>query len=244
MLRPPHGRTLALLHNRLPNAIRNPQKDVPFPERESCRTSEQSSADPTASAATNTDTLGPQVAKIQYGLKITFIFVAVLFVDALQRMIRIAQEGATAKMKQDMADARTETNYAARRFYAQRNLYLTGATLFLSLLLARVFYIILDFIQVQESYTALQAKTAKASGAAGENEELRNRIAELEAKERDFGKLGAEIADHAADMLSNGRFSCDTETLKKQASQQNAEYGRLADEHNKATGAVSDKKSD
>lgn len=29
-------------------------------------------------------------------------------------------------------------------------------------------------------------------------------------------------------------FSCDTETLKKQASQQNAEYGRLADEHNKA----------
>lgn len=113
-------------------------------------------------------------------------------------------------------------------------MYLTGATLFLSLLLARVFYIILDFIQVQESYTALQAKTAKASGAAGENEELRNRIAELEAKERDFGKLGAEIADQAADMLSNGRFSCDTETLKKQASQQNAEYGRLADEHNKA----------
>ncbi|OXG27931.1 endoplasmic reticulum protein [Cryptococcus neoformans Ze90-1] len=162
----------------------------------------------------------PVVAKIQYGLKITFIFVAVLFVDALQRMIRIAQEGATAKMKQDMADARTETNYAARRFYAQRNLYLTGATLFLSLLLARVFYIILDFIQVQESYTALQAKTAKASAAAGENEELRNRIAELEAKERDF------------------------ETLKKQASQQNAEYGRLADEHNKAAGAVSDKKAD
>lgn len=95
-------------------------------------------------------------------------------------------------------------NSAARRFYAQRNcssffhcvadctdrflVYLTGATLFLSLLLARVFYIILDFIQVQESYTALQAKTAKASGAAGENEELRNRIAELEAKERDFGK--------------------------------------------------------
>lgn len=56
---------------------------------------------------------------------------AVLFVDALQRMVRIAQEGevpfflnglevffskqlslagATAKMKQDMADARTETN--------------------------------------------------------------------------------------------------------------------------------------
>ncbi len=66
--------------------------------------------------------------------------------------------------------------------------YLTGATLFLSLLLARVFYIILDFIHVQESYSALQQKTAKASGAAGETEELRKRVRELEAKERDFGR--------------------------------------------------------
>lgn len=56
-------------------------------------------------------------------------------------------------------------------------------------------------------------------------------------------------------------FFCNLETLKKQASQQNAEYGRLADEHNKAVsyifkffygiwpdsfqaGAVSDKKAD
>jgi B-cell receptor-associated protein 31 len=37
-------------------------------------------------------------------------FVAVLFIDALQRMVRIAQEGAAAKAKQDMADVRTETN--------------------------------------------------------------------------------------------------------------------------------------
>lgn len=52
-------------------------------------------------------------------------FVAVLFVDALQRMVRIAQEGissrlpgrvqswctgAAAKSKQEMADVRTETN--------------------------------------------------------------------------------------------------------------------------------------
>ncbi|KAK8858726.1 hypothetical protein IAR55_002955 [Kwoniella newhampshirensis] len=169
----------------------------------------------------------PVVAKIQYGLKITFIFVAVLFVDALQRMVRIAQEGAAAKSKQDMADVRTETNYAARRFYAQRNLYLTGATLFLSLLLARVFYIILDFIHVQESYTALQAKVAKQSGASGENEELRNRIKELETQ------------------LKTGQSQDrDFETLKKQASQQNAEYNRLADEHNKATGNVSNKKAD
>jgi hypothetical protein len=32
----------------------------------------------------------------------------VLFVDALQRMVRIAQEGAKAKAQPDITDARTE----------------------------------------------------------------------------------------------------------------------------------------
>lgn len=74
-------------------------------------------------------------------------------------------------------------------------MYLTGATLFLSLILSRVFYIILDFIHVQENYTTLQAKVAKQSGASGESEELRKRIKELEvqlesnnAQQRDFGR--------------------------------------------------------
>ena len=73
-------------------------------------------------------------------------------------------------------------------------MYLTCATLFLSLILSRVFYIILDFIHVQENFTALQAKTAKQSGATGESAELRKKIRELEAQlsasqgqDRDFG---------------------------------------------------------
>ncbi|RSH87969.1 uncharacterized protein EHS24_000492 [Apiotrichum porosum] len=169
----------------------------------------------------------PIVAKIQYALKITFIFVAVLFIDALQRMVRIAQEGAAAKAKVEMADVRAETTYAARRFYAQRNLYLTGATLFLSLILSRVFYILLDFINVQEEYNTLQAKTAKGSGVVGENEELRKRVKELEGQVKTY---------QAADR--------DFETLKKQADQQASEYNRLADEHIKATGAFSNKKAD
>jgi B-cell receptor-associated protein 31 len=70
--------------------------------------------------------------------------------------------------------------------------------LFLSLLLARVFYIILDFIHVQESYSALQQKTATQSGASGESAELRKRIKELESelqvnggKDRDFGECSS-----------------------------------------------------
>ena len=39
---------------------------------------------------------------------------------------------------------------------AQRNVYLTGFTLFLSLVLTRVFAIILDLIETQTAYAALK----------------------------------------------------------------------------------------
>lgn len=60
-------------------------------------------------------------------------FVAILFVDAVQRMVKVMSEGETARDNRGVQDVRTETNYAARKFYSQRNMYLTGFTLFLSL---------------------------------------------------------------------------------------------------------------
>jgi len=119
------------------------------------------------------------------------------------------------------------THSSARKFYAQRNLYLTGGTLFLSLLLARVFHIVLDLITVQEDLNALKTKTAKGSLSSKQTADLQARVNELEAKLRT-----SESKDR------------DFTTLKKQAGQQATEYNRLADEHNKATGSVSDKKMD
>ncbi|KZW03133.1 B-cell receptor-associated 31-like protein [Exidia glandulosa HHB12029] len=171
------------------------------------------------------------VAKIAYGLKISFIFIAILFIDAIQRMWRIVAEGeASKKDGSPVHDVRTETNLAARKFYAQRNTYLTGFCLFLSLLLTRTFYILLDHLHTQEEYAKLKKQMATSSkekiangdgaGAAGGNDvvALKKRVAELEAKERDF------------------------ETLKKQSRQQAEEYDRLARELNKSTGGSVDKK--
>ncbi|KAH7928033.1 B-cell receptor-associated 31-like protein [Leucogyrophana mollusca] len=173
----------------------------------------------------------PIVAKIAYALKISFmqvVFVGILFVDAVQRMLRVTAESEMAKSgSQGMQDVRTETNIAARKFYAQRNTYLTGFCLFLSLVLTRVFYIILDLIHTQEEYAKLKKQTTSnsrgelASGdQAKQIEELKRKLAASEAKDRDF------------------------ETLKKQASQQAAEFDRLATKYNAANGPSSNKKSD
>ncbi|KAI0277827.1 B-cell receptor-associated protein 31-like-domain-containing protein [Russula aff. rugulosa BPL654] len=160
----------------------------------------------------------PIVAKVAYGLKISFISVAILFLDALQRMFRITTEVEAAKHSgQGMQDVRTETSFAARKFYAQRNVYLTGFCLFLSLVLTRTFYIIQDLMHVQDEFAKLKktADTSRANVAAGD-----------QAKEIE-------------------RLKKDLDALKAQAKSQATEYDRLADQYNKETGKpVSDKRKD
>jgi hypothetical protein len=112
-------------------------------------------------------------------------------------MMRITAEAEAAKSgdRAGMHNVQTETNFAARKFYAQRNTYLTGFTLFLSLVLTRTFYIVLDLIHAQEEYAKLKASIAgqsRADGAAGADTqktvaELQAKLKVLEAKDRDFG---------------------------------------------------------
>ncbi|KAG5729227.1 hypothetical protein E4T56_gene17163 [Termitomyces sp. T112] len=167
----------------------------------------------------------PIIAKVAYALKISFIFVGILFADALQRMFKITAESELAKSGQQgsYSDVRTETNIAARKFYAQRNTYLTGFTLFLSLVLTRTFYIILDLIYTQEQYAKLkESASSKSNGVSvdAEIEDLKKKLASEQSKTKDF------------------------ETLKKQAAQQAAEFDRLATKYNEATGNVSNKRVD
>ncbi|OBZ74931.1 Uncharacterized protein C9E9.04 [Grifola frondosa] len=170
----------------------------------------------------------PFVAKFAYGVKIAFIFVGILFVDAVQRMWRVTAEADIAKSNASgVQDVRSETNFAARKFYSQRNTYLTGFCLFLSLVLTRTFYILLDLVHTQEEYAKLKQEAAKSSRGqvaspdqSKQIEDLKKKLAASEAKARDY------------------------DIVKKQATQNAAEYDRLATEFNAKTGAVSDKRAD
>lgn len=97
----------------------------------------------------------------------------------------------------------------ARKFYSQRNMYLCGFTLFLSLILNRTYVMILDTLRLEEELKAFQGDpkakkgTLKDIGGAGEVGALKN---ELAAKDRDM------------------------ENLKKQVESMQKEYNRLGDE--------------
>ncbi|KAI9256452.1 B-cell receptor-associated protein 31-like-domain-containing protein [Phascolomyces articulosus] len=81
------------------------------------------------------------MAHVKYTLKIVFAFILVLFIDSVNRLKTIDEtlfqlgrdDNINSAAGAPVMDAQTDANYSARKFYAQRNMYLTGSTLFLTL---------------------------------------------------------------------------------------------------------------
>lgn len=85
----------------------------------------------------------------------------------------------------------------ARKFYSQRNMYLCGFTLFLSLILNRTYVMILDVLRLEEEVKSLKgdpksknSSGLKNAGGAGEVGALKK---ELEAKDRDMANLKKQV---------------------------------------------------
>ncbi|KAG1127716.1 hypothetical protein G6F42_006638 [Rhizopus arrhizus] len=168
----------------------------------------------------------PMMAKAMYALKIIFGFIFVLFIDTISRLSRIESE--VEGEKSHHHDYSYETSIKAKRFYAQRNLYLTGFTLFLSLILERTSALVLELLQREEELK--KAKTETAEVTKGQQ-----RLIDME----DDYKKKVDVLNVQIKELK--RQNLDFETLKKQASQQSVEYNRLADEHNKLERSLSGK---
>lgn len=85
----------------------------------------------------------------------------------------------------------------ARKFYSQRNMYLCGFTLFLSLILNRTYVMILDVLRLEEELKTLKGDpkakkgtSLKDIGGAGEVGALKE---ELAAKDRDMANLKKQV---------------------------------------------------
>jgi len=163
----------------------------------------------------------PLVAKLQYGMKITFIFILILFVDSVNRVYRVQIESAIAHKNTNAealgGSARMEVQ--ARKFYSQRNMYLCGFTLFLSLILNRTYVMILDVLRLEEEVKRLKGDPA-TGGAASK-------------KLADAGNAG-EIGALKKELAAKER---DIQNLKKQGDSFQREYNRLGDEKAGTDGA-------
>jgi B-cell receptor-associated protein 31 len=112
----------------------------------------------------------------------------------------------------------------ARKFYSQRNMYLCGFTLFLSLILNRTYTMILEVLRLEDKVKQYEGNT-KAGGkdsaklaSAGDAGEIGRLRKELEAKDRDL------------------------QTLKKQSEGLSREYSNLGDQVSKSSSDDTPKK--
>ncbi|KAL2845732.1 B-cell receptor-associated protein 31-like-domain-containing protein [Aspergillus pseudoustus] len=159
----------------------------------------------------------PIIAKLQYGLRITFIFILILFIDSVNRVYRVQLEVAAfgkegGNMGRAAALGTDRMEVQARKFYSQRNMYLCGFTLFLSLILNRTYTMILETLRLEDRIKLLEGdkqaggKDSARLAQAGDIGEIGRLKKELETKERDI------------------------ETLKKQCEGLTKEYHRLGDQ--------------
>ena len=143
----------------------------------------------------------PIIAKLQYGMKITFIFILILFIDSVNRVYRVQIELSgsddNGRGGNVAAGGIERMEVQARKFYSQRNMYLCGFTLFLSLILNRPYVMILDVLRLEEEVKTLKGDPAtkkgsslKDVGGAGEVGALKK---ELEAKDRDMANLKKQV---------------------------------------------------
>lgn len=112
----------------------------------------------------------------------------------------------------------------ARKFYSQRNMYLTGFTLFLSLILNRMYIMILDQLRLEDKL--LQYEGKEAGNVESEKLSPRYRADEI-------GKLKKELEKEKKDK----------DTLKKQAEGLQKEYEELSVKYNQMNPGSGYKKS-
>jgi len=159
----------------------------------------------------------PLVAKLQYGMKITFIFILILFIDSVNRVYRVQVELSLATKNTNGAGAAAlggseRMEVQARKFYSQRNMYLCGFTLFLSLILNRTYTMILDVLRLEEENKRMKGDPAvKGKSAAG---------LENAGNAGEIGRLKNEIEKRDRDIA----------TLKKQSQGLSNEYNKLGDQ--------------
>ncbi|KAG6034363.1 hypothetical protein E4U41_006578 [Claviceps citrina] len=147
------------------------------------------------------------VSKVMHWLRITFIFILILFIDSLNRVYRVQLEVIAASDTGSKGPAAVlgheRLEVQARKFYAQRNMYLCGFTLFLSLILNRIYHLMLDNMHLQDRVKAFESNKSYKEGKSSEVASLQKKLAQKET---------------------------DLQTLKKQSEQLHQSYQDLGDQ--------------
>ncbi|CAH2355250.1 endoplasmic reticulum transmembrane protein 3 [[Candida] railenensis] len=143
-----------------------------------------------------------QNEQFQIALKCVLGFILVLFIDSVNRVYTVTAElhstaGQQAALS-GMVNDRSEVQ--ARRFYAQRNMYLCGFTLFLTLILSRTYSLVAELIITKDKLDLVKGNSDLKTGAkGGDSAEIAELKKELAKKDEDLEILKEQASGLSSD---------------------------------------------
>lgn len=134
--------------------------------------------------------------QFQIAIKCVFGFVLVLFIDSVNRVYAVTSELHASSPAANSGHMQTTVNSVmndrsevqARRFYAQRNMYLCGFTLFLTLILTRTYSLVSELILTKDKLDNLKANNGELDGTS-DSDEVAQLKKQLARKDEDLETL-------------------------------------------------------
>jgi hypothetical protein len=137
-----------------------------------------------------------QNREVTIAIRCILVFVLVLFVDSVNRVQSVNDEligfseTQSGAVKQAFVSDRSEIQ--ARKFYAQRNLYLTGFTLFLTLIVSRTYGLVAELLQLKDD-------VRNTPDAVQSDEKVKELLQKLKEKDENMDILKKQAQSLRAD---------------------------------------------
>ncbi|KAF3992450.1 hypothetical protein FT663_00730 [Candidozyma haemuli var. vulneris] len=143
---------------------------------------------------------------VQIITKCIFGFVAVLFIDSVNRVYTVTYELSNAGGEHGMVD---RSEIRARKFYAQRNMYLCGFALFLTLLTTRAYSLVAELVFTKDKVDDYKKEHGEITPATGDSDEIVQLKKELASKDEELTNL-KEQAEGLSKDYTNASDLADT----------------------------------
>lgn len=105
-------------------------------------------------------------------MKCIFVFISIMFVDSVYRSQKVNNELAGLTNEFNAGTSRAEV--LSRKFYSQRNMYLCGFTLFLSLVLNRTYNLVFELLEIKETEKKLKSEGSKNTDSIDKKEKIKD----------------------------------------------------------------------
>ncbi|ODV79758.1 receptor-associated protein [Suhomyces tanzawaensis NRRL Y-17324] len=127
--------------------------------------------------------------QFQIAIKCILGFILVLFIDSVNRVYSVTSELRAASPSGHQTTVtgimNDRSEVQARRFYAQRNMYLCGFTLFLTLIITRTYSLVAELIATKDKLDAKKVESG-STDAAEDSEKIAALKKELAARDEDL----------------------------------------------------------